>query len=144
MNPKKEVVIDGKDLILGRMGSLIAKRLLMGENITIVNCKDIILIGKKKFLINKYKGKRENNVIKKGPYFHRNSSDIVKRSIRTMLPYRNERGIRALKNLKCYGSVPSTLIKTEKEVLTSAKVNFDSVFYYTKVGEISEVLGGKQ
>ncbi len=138
---KKETIIDGKDLILGRLGSVVAKRLLLGENITIVNCKDVVIIGNKKLIFEKYKNKRENKVIKKGPYFHRSSSDIVKRALRNMLPYKNQRGSEALKRLKCYNSVPSTLIKTEKEVIDSALVNYSKIFYFTKVGEISKYLG---
>jgi ribosomal protein L13 len=36
---EKIVVIDGTNLILGRLGSTIAKRLIMGESFKIVNCK---------------------------------------------------------------------------------------------------------
>ena len=35
---QKYTIIDGKDLVLGRLGSDIAKRLLLGESIKIVNC----------------------------------------------------------------------------------------------------------
>ncbi|MCA9487069.1 50S ribosomal protein L13 [Candidatus Woesearchaeota archaeon] len=137
----KAVIIDGKDLILGRMGSKIAKRLLMGEEIKIVNCKDIIMLGKKKFLVQRYKEKISNKVVKQGPYYDRSPADIVKRSMRNMLPYKNERGKLAFSRLKCYNSTPSTLLNVEKEELKEVVLNEDTVFYYTRIGELCAALG---
>ena len=139
----KEVVtiIDGKNLILGRLGSELAKRLLLGESIKIVNCRDVVILGRKKYLFEKYKTKLKNKVVKQGPYYSRSPADLVKRALRNMLPYKNQRGIEAFKRLKCYNSVPSTLISVDKEIPEVAKINEDTVFYYTRVEEISKVLG---
>jgi large subunit ribosomal protein L13 len=134
-------VIDGKDLVLGRMGSNIAKRLLLGESIRIVNCKDVIILGKKKYLVERYKNKLKNKVVGQGPYYSRSPADLVKRALRNMLPYKNQRGIEAYKRLKCYNSVPSILLNKDKETIEEAKLDENSVFYFTKVGEISKVLG---
>ena len=138
---EKFTIIDGKDLVLGRLGSAIAKRLLLGENIKIVNCKDIVILGRKKFLVDRYKAKLSNKVVKQGPYYSRAPADLVKRAFRNMLPYKNQRGIDAFKRLKCYNSVPSVLLNSEKEVVEEAKLDSDSVFYYTRIEEISRSLG---
>lgn len=140
---KNRVIIDGNELVLGRMGSHIAKRLLLGEEITIVNCKDVILLGKKNYVLERYQKKRKERVMKKGPYFHRSPSKIVKRSLRNMVPYKSQRGKEALSRLTCYNSVPSTLKSQNKESIDSAKINYESAFYYTTVGEISKLLGYK-
>lgn len=141
LQEKNVTIIDGKDLILGRLGSNIAKRLLLGESIKIVNCKDIILLGRKKFLIDRYKTKLKNKVIKQGPYYSRSPSDLVKRAFRNMLPYKNDRGIKAFNNLKCYNSTPSILVNAKKEVVESAKIDDGSIFYYARVEDISKGLG---
>lgn len=138
---QQTTVIDAQGLVLGRMGSIIAKRLLLGESITIVNCKQAVLIGRKDLILKRYQDKRNNKVVKQGPYFHRNAGDIVKRSLRNMLPYKNFRGREALSRLKCYACVPKSLAESKKEALESCKVNFDRTFYYTQVGEISKLLG---
>lgn len=140
-NKENVTIIDGTDLILGRLGSAVAKRLLMGESIKIVNCKDIAILGRKKYLVDRYKNKISNKVVKQGPYYSRSPADLVRRAFRNMLPYKNQRGIDAYKRLKCYNSVPSTLKAAEKVVVKEAKLDDDSVFYYTKVEEISKVLG---
>jgi large subunit ribosomal protein L13 len=140
-NQEKIVVIDGKDLILGRLGSVIAKRLLLGETIKLVNCKDVVILGRKRFLVEKYKGTFSRTVTYHGPYYSRSPADIVRRSMRKMLPYRNARGANAYKKLKCFTSVPSTLLSATKESVESAQLDADSVFYYTKIGEICKALG---
>lgn len=138
---EKFTVIDGKDLVLGRLGSAIAKRLLLGETIKIVNAQDIVILGRKKFLVERYKTKISNKVVKQGPYYSRSPADLVKRAMRNMLPYKNQRGIDAFKRLKCYNSVPSILLNVKKSTVEGAKLDSTSVFYYTKVGEISRTLG---
>lgn len=134
-------IIDGKDLVLGRLGSVISKRLLLGENIKIVNCKEIVILGRKKYLVERYKNKLSNKVVKQGPYYSRSPADLVKRAFRNMLPYKNQRGADAFKRLKCFNSTPSILINAPKVNIEEAKIDSNSVFYYTKVGEISKVLG---
>jgi len=134
-------LIDGKDLVLGRLGSNIAKKLLLGEEIKIVNCKDIIILGKRSYLVERYKNKLSNRVIKQGPYYSRSPSDIVKRAFRNMLPYKSPRGVEAFKRLKCYNSVPSVLLNSPKVVLEDAKIDVKSVFYYTKIGDLCKTLG---
>lgn len=134
-------IIDGKNLILGRLGSVIAKRLLLGESIKIINCKEIVILGRKKYLIEKYKNKLKNKVIKQGPYYSRSPADLVKRSLRNMVPYKKLRGIEALKKLKCYNSVPSTLLSSKKETVDAAKIDENSIFYYTEMGVLSKHLG---
>jgi len=138
---EKFTVIDGKNLILGRLGSNIAKRLLLGENIKLINCKDIMILGRKKFLVEKYKNKLKNKVVKQGPYYSRSPADLVKRAFRNMLPYKNQRGIEAFKRLKCYNSMPSILLNSKKELVKDAEADQDNLFYYTKISEISLSLG---
>ncbi|MCH8519545.1 MAG: 50S ribosomal protein L13 [Nanoarchaeota archaeon] len=138
---QEATIIDAKDLILGRLGSVVAKRLLMGEEIKIVNCKDIVVLGNKKYLIDRYKTKLSNKVVKQGPYYSRSPADMVRRSFRNMLPYKNQRGIEAYKRLKCYNSTPSILLNSPKEIVEGAKIDEKSVFYYSYMGDICKVLG---
>ncbi|MEC8221220.1 MAG: 50S ribosomal protein L13 [Nanoarchaeota archaeon] len=138
---QKYTIIDGKDLVLGRLGSDIAKRLLLGESIKLVNCQEVVILGRKKFLVERYKNKISNKVIKQGPYYSRAPSDIVRRAFRNMLPYKNQRGIDAYKRLKCFNSVPAALKDEKFATVESAQVDKETTFYYTQVGEICKSLG---
>ena len=48
-------VIDAKNLILGRMASTVAKRLLDGEEINIINAEKAIISGRKDTTFDRYK-----------------------------------------------------------------------------------------
>jgi len=105
------IVIDGKNSILGRLSSFVAKEALKGNEVSVINCGDIIITGNKKNVEDKFQ-KRRGRVGsgQKGPKHHRNSEKIVKRSIRGMLPnYKLGRGAIAFKKIKCYKGIPKEL-----------------------------------
>jgi large subunit ribosomal protein L13Ae len=45
---EKQVVIDGKGHMLGRLASVIAKELLSGQNVVVVRCEQIVVSGSRK------------------------------------------------------------------------------------------------
>lgn len=48
---KKEVVVDGRGHLLGRLASVVAKHLLNGTHVTVVRCEEINQTGSRKSLI---------------------------------------------------------------------------------------------
>ena len=109
-------VIDGKNAILGRMAAYVAKEALKGEDITIVNCEQIIITGNKRNIQENFEAKRGRvGSTQKGPKVSRNPERIVKRVIRGMLPnYRVGRGRVAFKRIKCYVGVPKEFEESKK------------------------------
>jgi len=131
-------VIDANGAVLGRMCTNVAKRLLGGEKIAIVNSEKAIITGKKSAIKLRYKQKREVGTYRKGPFFPRMPDRIVKRSVRGMIPYQTPHGRTAFRNLKCYIGVPkefegSDLVKIDE----ASKVPVE----YMTVGELSDYLG---
>lgn len=114
-------VIDGKNAILGRLASYVAKETIKGEEITIVNCDSVIITGNKKDIEKKYFERRQKvGSGQKGPKISRSSEKIVKRAIRGMLPnHRGSRGKELLGKIKCYNKVPKDLEAVKK--ITSRK-----------------------
>ncbi len=92
-------IIDGKNAILGRLASYVAREALKGEEIAIVNCEQIVITGNKQRIKEELEKKRGRvGSTEKGPKVSRTSEKIVKRTIRGMLPnYRTGRGRVALK-----------------------------------------------
>ena len=41
------MIIDAKNVVLGRLSSFAAKQLLLGEEVDIVNCEEAVLSGKR-------------------------------------------------------------------------------------------------
>ena len=101
-------IIDGKNAILGRLASYVAKEALKGEEIAIVNCEQIVITGNKQNIKEGLEAKRGRvGSTEKGPKVSRTSEKIVKRAIRGMLPnYRTGRGRVAFKRIKCYVGMP--------------------------------------
>ena len=100
-------VIDATGIPLGRLSALLAKRLLDGEEIAVVNAEKAVIVGRRREIETRYRRKREvGGTKRKGPFFPRMPDQILKRTVRGMLPYQQPRGRVALKNLKTYIGVP--------------------------------------
>ncbi len=95
-------IINGKNAILGRLASYVAKQALKGEEIVILNCEQVIVTGNRTNIKEKFEGKRGRvGSSQKGPKHSRTSDKIVKRTIRGMLPdHRKGRGKIAFKKIK--------------------------------------------
>ena len=89
------MIINAIDLILGRVATVAAKKALMGENVEIVNCEKAIMTGNKKDILERYKTKRAMGQVYHGPYILRRPDMFVKRAIRGMLPYKQDKGKKA-------------------------------------------------
>ena len=83
-----KTVIDGEGLILGRLSSMVAKRLLNGEFIELVNAEKIVVSGAKKMIIEREKEFLGVGGHEKGPVHYRQPHRIVRKTIRGMLPHR--------------------------------------------------------
>ncbi len=138
------IVIDAKNMILGRIATKIAKLSLNGETINLINCEDAVISGNKKTILASYKRRQEMGIHTKGPFLPKMPDRFVRRTIRGMLPYKTPRGREAYKRVMCYSGIPEqfskeTLVKFEHcslEKLPSIK--------YLSVKEICKFLGAKQ
>ncbi len=115
-------IIDGKDAVLGRLASRAAKFALKGEEVAVVNCREVIITGNKKNILKDFADKK--TLIgsgQQGPKHSKDIEKIVKRAIRGMLPRARikGRGKTALEKVKCYLGVPAEMESMEKESLAA-------------------------
>jgi len=134
------VIIDASGATLGRLSTHAAKRLLAGEEIAIVNSEKAIISGKKSAIKERYKEKRDVGTYRKGPFYPRMPDQIVKRTIRGMIPYQTSHGRDAFKRLKCYIGVTSEFEGKKFETVEAAKKQ--PVDFMT-IEELSRSLGAK-
>ncbi len=135
-------VIDASNLILGRMASNVAKRLLKGEEIKIINAEKAIISGRKATTLERYKRYIERGSREFGPHFPRRPDQIVSRTIRGMIPHKKATGIDALKRLKVYVGMPQELGK-EVTTIEDASITRLSTINYMALGELSKKLGSR-
>jgi large subunit ribosomal protein L13 len=121
--PTSAAVVNGEGLILGRMCSKIAKRLLNGEQIIVVNAEKIIISGKKKSKVAEAKEFLDVGAPERGPFHSRRPDRIVRKTVRGMVPWKQPKGKNAYKRLKVYMGVPNELkdqtMETDKYALAS-------------------------
>ena len=95
----KQIVVDGTNLIAGRLCSNVAKLLLEGNRVSIVNCENIMLSGNRTNIIDEYRKFLEISSIlhpKHGPFHPRRPDTIITKMIRGMLPKKKPSGQTAL------------------------------------------------
>jgi len=128
-------IIDGKNAVLGRLASYVAKELLKGEEIVIVNSEEIIITGNKRNIKEEFEEKRKKvGSTQKGQKVSRIDIKMVKKAIRGMLPnYRKGRGKDALKRVKCYMGIPEKFKDVKKIVAGKEKSN-----KFVKIKDISQ------
>lgn len=137
---EQTTIIDAKRLVLGRMASIIANRLLKGETIIVVNAEKAVISGKKQSKVKETKTFMEVGHPKKGPFHPRRPDQIVRRTIRGMLPRKKPKGKQAYKRLRVFIEVPEEL--KGKEIQTIPEVSADNLKCpYITVGELAKEIG---
>lgn len=136
----RPVVIDADGHILGRLASHVAKRLLQGEEITIINAEKALVSGRRRQVVAAYREARGRGSPGKGPHFPRPPDRILRRTVRGMLPYKRGRGREALGRLRVYLGTPAELAGVEAQrIPAAAPVRLSA----TRLEHISRELGWK-
>ena len=137
-------IINAENQILGRLSTKVAKMLLLGETVVIVNSEKALVTGTKQRVFAKYKQDKERGIPLRGPYFPKRPDMILKRTVRGMLPYKQEKGSLALKRLKCYVSVPEEYSGKEFYKIDASDISNSKTEKYVDLYTISKFLGAKQ
>lgn len=140
----RPIVVDATNHIAGRLSSHVAKLLLQGQRVTVVNCEKIMMSGTRANQIQEYREFLEINSIinyKHGPVHYRRPDTIIAKMIRQMLPFdRKPSGKEAHKRLRAYIGSPKELKSLEKVQFEKAKIRKSSS-NYTTMGELGRVIG---
>ncbi len=99
-------VVDASGLVLGRAASVIAKRLLNGESIVVVNAERAVVTGSHQQVVASYTEARARGSVRSGPHFPRYPDRIFRRTVRGMVPHLKTRGKEAMRRLEVHIGVP--------------------------------------
>ena len=138
------VVVDAEEMILGRLASYVAKQLLTGESVVVVNAEKAVITGKPTSVFKRFEDRRDlvgPMRQSKGPFHPRMPDRIVRRTIRGMLPYKKSSGRDAFKRCMVYIGVPNEFKSSDKVVLDARTDLPRSNYVY--VGEVAKYLGAK-
>jgi large subunit ribosomal protein L13 len=98
--------VNAEGLIVGRMCSKVAKRLLNGEEVIILNAEKAVFSGKKKSKVLEAHIFLEVGAPMRGPFHYRRPDRFLRKTVRGMVPYRIPKGKSAYKRLKVFMGVP--------------------------------------
>ena len=133
-------IYDATNQIAGRLASYVAKDLLNGEQVVIVNAEKAVLSGDPKTKFKEYKQKRDRGDPKKGPFYPRYPDLILRRIVRGMLPWHKDKGRKAYRRLKVYIGEPEEFKNKGKIRIEEADASKLKCKYIT-LGELSLMLG---
>ena len=130
----KKIIIDAEGAVYGRLCSFVAKKVLEGNKIEIINSEKAIITGNKKDIIDKYDTlRKKGGHSQKGPKYSNVAYKMLKKGIRGMLPdHRKGIGKQALGRVKCHNGMPEEF-KDEKIL----KINAPKKIKSMTLGELS-------
>ena len=144
MSTKSRVTyVNADGLIVGRMSSNVAKLLLNGENVTILNAEKAVYSGKKKSKIAEAHVFLEVGAPERGPFHYRRPDRIVKKTVSGMLPCQQPRGKTALKRLKVFMGVPLEFTEQKSISIEEAHVSNLKGPHFT-LAELAKEIGWHQ
>jgi large subunit ribosomal protein L13 len=139
------MIIDGEGLIMGRLASVISKKLLDGEEIVVLNAEKILISGNKEWAYARYKQRLDrasiSNPRKMGPKYPRRPDDIFRRTVRGMVPYRKTTGREAFKRLKVFVGIPKEF--EGSEIFKVQEAEPKNIKKSIELGKMSKLLGSK-
>lgn len=136
-------IIDGKNAVLGRLASIVAERIMDGEEIVVVNSESIVITGERDAVFAEYKAKVDRGECKsrKGPFYPRRADLLFKRAVRGMIPWMTTSGRDAYRRLHVFVGVPKQFADSEIAVEEQAMKKITGK--YTTLGAVAKFLGSK-
>ena len=136
-------VYDATNQIVGRLASRVAKDLLNGEKVVVVNAEKAVLSGGKEKKLKEFRERLARGDPIKGPFYSKYPDAIFRRAVRGMLPWHKPKGREAFKRLRVYLGEPEEFKNVQKIRLKEADASKLRIKYIT-LGDLSLLLGAKK
>mmetsp|Transcript_8080 Transcript_8080/g.20588 ORF Transcript_8080/g.20588 Transcript_8080/m.20588 type:complete len:201 (-) Transcript_8080:75-677(-) len=123
MTFKDVIVVDCRAHLIGRLASVVAKELLLGQRVVLVRAEQVEISGpiwRNQIKMSVRRNKKMNSNPERGPFSIRAPAEILKRMIRGMVPHKTARGEAALCRLKVYEGIPHPYDVMKRVVIPSA------------------------
>ena len=143
---EKEILIDARGHLLGRLASVIAKELLSGQRVVVVRCEQVLISGslfRNKLNWDEYIRKAINTNPRRGFHHYRQPSRMLWKTVRGMLPHKSPRGAAALARLKVFEGVPYPYDHQKRMVIPQALrvLRMKAYRRFCVLGDLAEMAG---
>ncbi len=133
-------LVNAEGQILGRLGSKVAKILLNGGEVIILNAEKAIISGKRKSKVAEAHLFLEVGAPERGPFHYRRPDRYLRKSVRGMLPYKQPKGKSAYKRLKVFMGIPADY-KDQPMVTFEDASSVDLKGPYLTLAELAKEIG---
>jgi large subunit ribosomal protein L13 len=138
------MIVDAENAVAGRLASKIAKLLLEGYRIYVINIEKALITGSKERILRDFMSrlaiKSNVNPRRHGPFKPRSPEGIFRRMVRGMLPRRKPKGKEAFRRLRVYRGVPDDFKK--REIIKFEDTNYrENAYGYITLYELSKLIG---
>ncbi len=142
-NEASRVYVDATNQIAGRLCSKVAKLILSGKAVSVVNADKALISGARNAVITEWKQRLEiasrvNPIY--GPIHPRRPDTILRRMVRGMVPRRKPKGPAAMKRLRVYIGIPEKFKAMQFTTFEDARAT-RPIPVYVRVKELSKNLG---
>ncbi|MDA4125194.1 MAG: 50S ribosomal protein L13 [Thaumarchaeota archaeon] len=143
MSSESTVYVDATNQIAGRLSSKVAKLLLNGKRVIVVNAEKALISGSRESVVTEWQKKLEissrvNPIY--GPFHPRRPDNILRRMVRGMVPRKKPKGAVAMKRLRVHIGVPAGAQGAKYTVFEDSKAARPIPTYVT-MRELSKTLG---
>lgn len=148
---QEEIVVDATNMKLGRMASYVAKNLIQGKRVVVINAEKAVVTGTKKAILKRYLmllgRSQKRSIHRPGVWYPRAADKLVWYTIVRMLPKKKPKGRMAASRLRVYVNVPEKYkdakpVTFEDAKLTSSRSRSGRLIRYMTVEQISRELKG--
>jgi len=145
---EREIVIDGKGHLLGRLASVVAKELVSGQRIVVVRTESINISGslfRNKIKFSAYKRKKMVHNPSRGAVHYRAPSRIFWKAVRGMLNHKTPKGAAALAKLKAFEGIPAPYDTRKRQIVPAALkvIRLKNFRKFCLLGDLSNDVGWK-
>jgi large subunit ribosomal protein L13 len=139
----KTVYVDASEAVAGRLCSIVAKELLSGKKVVVLNAEKALVSGKSDSVFRQWQARLEiyshvNPIY--GPIHPRKPDNILRRMVRGMVPKTKTKGKDAMGRLRVYMGVPEKYAGVKTSTFEDAKAR-RPIPQYTTIAEISKNIG---
>lgn len=143
---EKEIIVDGRGHLLGRLASIVAKQILSGQRVVVVRCELLNRSGslfRNKLKFAEFLNKGNNTNPRRGQFHFRTPSRIFWRTVRGMLPHKSAKGAAALGRLKVFDGIPFPYDHKRRMVVPEALkiLRLRAERKFTVLGDLAKLIG---
>lgn len=137
------ILLNAENNVMGRLSSFAAKKVIQGEQVTILNAEKVLISGSKEYAMQRLKTRLD--LVKKGnpergAKYSRMPDKVFRMAVRGMLPWKSKRGREAFKKLHVFIGIPAEF---EGKKFTEIESNAKNLKRSVELGEICRLLGAK-